>query len=28
MSAWLVNLGGLALIAFIAWWFWLAHRRD
>lgn len=32
MSAWLVNLAGLALIALIVWWFWLvkpvARRAD
>jgi len=22
--SWLVNLGGLVLIGFIVWWFWLA----
>ncbi len=24
---WLVNIAGLALIAFIVWWFWLARPR-
>jgi plastocyanin domain-containing protein len=24
---WLVNLAGLALIAFIVWWFWIARPR-
>jgi len=24
---WLVNLGGLVLIGFIVWWFWLAPQR-
>ncbi len=27
MSAWLVNLGGLAGIVFIIWWFWLAGPK-
>ena len=29
MTTWLVNLGGLALIVLIVWWFWLvpALRR-
>jgi plastocyanin domain-containing protein len=25
MSAWLVNLGGILLIGFIVWWFWLSR---
>jgi len=26
VTEWLVNLGGLALIALIVWWFWVAGR--
>lgn len=25
MTVWLVNLAGLAVIAFIVWWFWLSR---
>jgi len=27
MSAWLVNLAGIALIAFVVWWFWLSRPK-
>ena len=27
MSAWLVNLAGVALIALIVWWFWLSKPK-
>lgn len=27
MTAWLVNAAGLAVIAFVIWWFWLARAR-
>ena len=27
MSAWLVNLGGMALMGLIVWWFWLSKPR-
>jgi plastocyanin domain-containing protein len=27
MSGWLVNLAGLAAIAFFVWWFWLSRPR-
>ncbi len=27
MSAWLINLAGIALIGLIVWWFWLSRPR-
>jgi plastocyanin domain-containing protein len=27
MSAWLVNIGGLAFIGMIVWWFWLSKPK-
>ncbi len=27
MTDWLVNLAGLAAIAFVVWWFWLSRPR-
>lgn len=26
MTTWLVNIGGILLIALIIWWFWLAPK--
>lgn len=26
LMSWIVNLSGIALIAAIVWWFWLAKR--
>jgi len=26
VTAWLVNLAGVALIGLIVWWFWIAGR--
>ena len=26
MTTLLVNIGGLALIAFVVWWFWLSDK--